>query len=290
MSSDQFTRDAGYRSHPRRSRCAITERSVELAAVACQARRLAPIDVWRPCSEFGFARRTAEIAGGRSAVWRASTATGSNTDRPAPGDGPPMHRHSWATWEVVIEGRMRAVVGDETYELGPGELLFTPPTCPTRSWRSATPRPRPSASTGPVDSTASTPRWRRCATPVHRRTSAPSPLRRPATTRRSSAHPSPNSKQPAAQTARPPAGPHARLTASTDGRQPEVHRRRMCAPDGPRRRSVRAGPGRHRTSWTALLIATRSSGRRARRCTGGVRTQHCGTDDLMPDARGRRRS
>jgi len=51
-------------------------------------------------------------------------------ERMAPGDGPPMHRHSWATWEVVIEGRIRAVVGDETYELGPGDLLFTPPDVP----------------------------------------------------------------------------------------------------------------------------------------------------------------
>lgn len=44
----------------------------------------------------------------------------------APGDGPPLHRHPWVTWEVVVEGRIRARVGDETHELGPGDLLFTP--------------------------------------------------------------------------------------------------------------------------------------------------------------------
>lgn len=51
-------------------------------------------------------------------------------ERLAPGDGPPMHRHPWVTWEVVVEGRIRAVVGDDTYELGPGDLLFTPPDVP----------------------------------------------------------------------------------------------------------------------------------------------------------------
>lgn len=48
----------------------------------------------------------------------------------APGDGPPLHRHPWMTWEVVVAGRIRALVGDETFELGPGELLVTPPDVP----------------------------------------------------------------------------------------------------------------------------------------------------------------
>ena len=51
-------------------------------------------------------------------------------ERLAPGDGPPLHRHPWMTWEVVIEGRVRAMVGDQTHELGPGDLLFTPPDVP----------------------------------------------------------------------------------------------------------------------------------------------------------------
>lgn len=45
----------------------------------------------------------------------------------APGDGPPLHSHPWVTWEVVVEGRLRALVGDDTYELSTGDLLFTPP-------------------------------------------------------------------------------------------------------------------------------------------------------------------
>jgi mannose-6-phosphate isomerase-like protein (cupin superfamily) len=48
----------------------------------------------------------------------------------APGDGPPLHRHPWMTWEVVVAGRIRARVGDETLELGAGDLLLTPPDVP----------------------------------------------------------------------------------------------------------------------------------------------------------------
>src|SRR5688572_10856572 len=60
-----------------------------------------------------------------------------DTDQPditdetlAPGDGPPLHRHPWMTWEVVVEGTVRARIGDDTYDLGPGDLLFTPPDVP----------------------------------------------------------------------------------------------------------------------------------------------------------------
>src|SRR5687768_6063004 len=52
------------------------------------------------------------------------------TETLAPGDGPPLHRHPWMTWEVVVAGRLRARVGDETFELGPGDLLFSPPDVP----------------------------------------------------------------------------------------------------------------------------------------------------------------
>lgn len=48
----------------------------------------------------------------------------------APGDGPPLHRHPWMTWEVVVEGQIRARVGEESFELGVGDLLFTPPEVP----------------------------------------------------------------------------------------------------------------------------------------------------------------
>lgn len=51
-------------------------------------------------------------------------------ERLGPGDGPPLHSHPWMTWEVVVHGRIRALVGDESFELGPGDMLFTPPDVP----------------------------------------------------------------------------------------------------------------------------------------------------------------
>ena len=48
----------------------------------------------------------------------------------APGDGPPLHRHPWVTWEVVVAGRIRVLVGEDTYEAGAGDLIFTPPNVP----------------------------------------------------------------------------------------------------------------------------------------------------------------
>lgn len=48
----------------------------------------------------------------------------------APGDGPPLHRHPWMTWEVVVEGTIRARIGDDTFDLATGDLLVTPPDVP----------------------------------------------------------------------------------------------------------------------------------------------------------------
>jgi mannose-6-phosphate isomerase-like protein (cupin superfamily) len=48
----------------------------------------------------------------------------------APGDGPPLHRHPWMTWEVVVEGRLLVRIGDVKAEVGPGDLFCTPPDVP----------------------------------------------------------------------------------------------------------------------------------------------------------------
>jgi mannose-6-phosphate isomerase-like protein (cupin superfamily) len=48
-------------------------------------------------------------------------------ERMAPGDGPPLHKHPWATWEVVLEGRLRVRIDGADTEVGPGEMFFTPP-------------------------------------------------------------------------------------------------------------------------------------------------------------------
>ncbi len=48
----------------------------------------------------------------------------------APGEGPPLHSHPWVTWDVVVEGHVRFVLGDETIDAGPGDGVFTPPEVP----------------------------------------------------------------------------------------------------------------------------------------------------------------
>ncbi len=48
-------------------------------------------------------------------------------ERGARGDGPPLHRHPWATGEYVLEGRLRVVIDDEELEVGAGDFFYTPP-------------------------------------------------------------------------------------------------------------------------------------------------------------------
>ncbi len=48
-------------------------------------------------------------------------------ERIAPGDGPPLHSHPWAAWDVVTHGQVRFQVGDDTVDVGPGDFVYTPP-------------------------------------------------------------------------------------------------------------------------------------------------------------------
>lgn len=48
-------------------------------------------------------------------------------ERLAPGDGPPLHSHPWAAWDVVVRGHVRFHVGGETCEVPPGSMVYTPP-------------------------------------------------------------------------------------------------------------------------------------------------------------------
>ena len=47
-----------------------------------------------------------------------------------PGDGPPLHRHPWMTWEVVVQGRLLVRMGDSDVEVGDGDMYFTAPNVP----------------------------------------------------------------------------------------------------------------------------------------------------------------
>lgn len=51
-------------------------------------------------------------------------------ERLAPGDGPPVHSHPWAAWDVVTQGRVRYRVGEEEWELEPGDFIYTPQGAP----------------------------------------------------------------------------------------------------------------------------------------------------------------
>lgn len=48
-------------------------------------------------------------------------------ERLAPGDGPPLHSHPWAAWDVVSRGRVRFHIDGEDVDLGAGSFIYTPP-------------------------------------------------------------------------------------------------------------------------------------------------------------------
>ena len=43
------------------------------------------------------------------------------------GDGTPLHRHPWASWELVLEGRVRFAVNDQVIVAEAGDFVYTPP-------------------------------------------------------------------------------------------------------------------------------------------------------------------
>ncbi|MDW3219240.1 MAG: cupin domain-containing protein [Acidimicrobiales bacterium] len=47
-------------------------------------------------------------------------------ERLAPGDGPPLHSHPWAGWDVVTRGEVRFHVDGETFDLKAGSFIYTP--------------------------------------------------------------------------------------------------------------------------------------------------------------------
>jgi len=48
-------------------------------------------------------------------------------ERTARGDSPPLHRHPWATWELVLDGELTVLVDDEEFVVGAGDCIYTPP-------------------------------------------------------------------------------------------------------------------------------------------------------------------
>lgn len=46
------------------------------------------------------------------------------------GDGPPLHRHPWPSWELVIEGRLRVRIGDAELVAEAGDAICVPADVP----------------------------------------------------------------------------------------------------------------------------------------------------------------
>src|SRR5690606_28786354 len=47
-----------------------------------------------------------------------------------PGQGPGLHTHPYAETWVVRRGRAEVVIGDERFEVGPGDIAIAPPNTP----------------------------------------------------------------------------------------------------------------------------------------------------------------
>lgn len=47
-------------------------------------------------------------------------------ERLAPGDGPPLHSHPWAGWDVVTRGTVRFHIDGAVHDLEAGSFIYTP--------------------------------------------------------------------------------------------------------------------------------------------------------------------
>jgi mannose-6-phosphate isomerase-like protein (cupin superfamily) len=43
------------------------------------------------------------------------------------GDGPPLHRHPWPTWEIVVSGTVRVQIDGVDHRVSAGGTIYTPP-------------------------------------------------------------------------------------------------------------------------------------------------------------------
>ena len=42
------------------------------------------------------------------------------------GDGPPLHRHPWSSWELVLDGLIRFQIDDDEYTVSAGDTVYIP--------------------------------------------------------------------------------------------------------------------------------------------------------------------
>jgi quercetin dioxygenase-like cupin family protein len=48
-------------------------------------------------------------------------------ERSGRGDGPPLHRHPWPTWEIVLSGEVRVQIDGVDHLVPAGGTIYTPP-------------------------------------------------------------------------------------------------------------------------------------------------------------------
>ncbi|MEL7012638.1 MAG: cupin domain-containing protein [Pseudomonadota bacterium] len=66
--------------------------------------------------------------------WRGRLAVGAHQElcwvKFDPGASYPMHSHPYEQVSIIVQGRLRLTVGDETREVGPGDMWFVPGNIP----------------------------------------------------------------------------------------------------------------------------------------------------------------
>jgi len=51
-------------------------------------------------------------------------------ERSQKGDSPPLHKHPWPSWELVITGQLRFQIGEQMFVAKPGDMIYVPPDVP----------------------------------------------------------------------------------------------------------------------------------------------------------------
>ncbi|MEM7171199.1 MAG: cupin domain-containing protein [Pseudomonadota bacterium] len=71
---------------------------------------------------------------GMKVWWKSQLAGGTHQElnwaKFDPGSIYPLHSHPYEQTSVVIQGRLRLTVGEETRDIGPGDMWFVPPNVP----------------------------------------------------------------------------------------------------------------------------------------------------------------
>lgn len=80
------------------------------------------------------AEKSSEFYPDMGVWWKRGLAIGNHQElcwvKFEPGSTYPMHSHPYEQVSIIIQGRMRLHVGEETREVGPGDMWFAPADMP----------------------------------------------------------------------------------------------------------------------------------------------------------------